>query len=97
MLNYCGYFLGNFWNDFGSFLIYHLVTLNMSHRLAVLGVTAALHLHDLLGVLLHLALKGSRSGARMEVIGFQVQGLARGTVENRSTLPRIPVMALMTY
>ena len=29
MLNYCDYFLGNFWNNLGYFLIYHLVTLLM--------------------------------------------------------------------
>ena len=30
MLNYCDYFLGNFWKNLGYFLIQHLVTLATS-------------------------------------------------------------------
>ena len=33
MLNYCDYFLGNFWNNLGYFLIYHLVALSAANLL----------------------------------------------------------------
>ena len=30
MINYCGYFLGNYWKKLGYFLIQHLVTLRLN-------------------------------------------------------------------